>query len=115
MEYYLDKTVCGYLSPEIQARNLALFGNVTSEADSREEFNKVMHMRRHLIKAEKDIARQEAQAIMAERQAQSEEKKARNQLDEFFEERRLEQSARDKAKMVEDIVEKRYADRRRKR
>lgn len=114
MEYYLDKSVCGYLSPEIQARNLALFGYVTSEAESREEFHKVMHMRRHLIKAEQEIARSEALEVMAERQAQSEKDRARAQLDEFFEEKRLEQSARDRARLVESIVEKRYADRRKR-
>lgn len=31
MSFYLDRSKCGYLSPEIQIRNLKLFGHVTSE------------------------------------------------------------------------------------
>ena len=46
MDYYLDVTKCGYLSPEIQIRNLELFGNVTSEDDLRVEHDNLMIVRR---------------------------------------------------------------------
>ena len=55
MDYYLDKSKCGYLSPEIQQRKLALFGAVTSEPAMREQFDKVMHQRRIYYKLESDI------------------------------------------------------------
>ena len=42
MDYYLDHTKAGYLSPEIQIRNLKLFGSVTSEESLREEHEKFM-------------------------------------------------------------------------
>ncbi len=48
MEYYLDKTKCGYLSPEIQLRNLSLFGCVTSESSMIEEHEKYMSEKRAL-------------------------------------------------------------------
>ena len=37
MGYYLDRTKCGYLSPEIQIRNMQLFGCYTSEKALRAE------------------------------------------------------------------------------
>ena len=37
VEFYMDQTQCGYLSPEIQVRNLRMFGAVTSEPRLREE------------------------------------------------------------------------------
>jgi len=40
MPYYLDKTKAGYLSPEIQRRNLELFGHVTSEERLRDDHHK---------------------------------------------------------------------------
>lgn len=55
IDYYLDKNKCGYLSPEIQQRNLAMFGAVTSEPAMREQFEKVMHQRRIYMKMERDI------------------------------------------------------------
>mmetsp|Transcript_35586 Transcript_35586/g.36289 ORF Transcript_35586/g.36289 Transcript_35586/m.36289 type:complete len:266 (+) Transcript_35586:87-884(+) len=42
MPYYLDRKKSGYLSPEIQIRNLKLFGCITSEDRLREEHEKVM-------------------------------------------------------------------------
>jgi hypothetical protein len=42
MDYYLDHTKAGYLSPEIQIRNLKLFGCVSSEESLREEHEKFM-------------------------------------------------------------------------
>lgn len=46
MQYYLDYSKAGYLSPEIQARNLKLFGSVTSEPFLREEHENFMAYRR---------------------------------------------------------------------
>lgn len=46
MPYYLDRTKAGYLSPEIQIRNLKLFGVVTSEDALREEHENFMKMKR---------------------------------------------------------------------
>jgi hypothetical protein len=37
---FLDGTKAGYLSPEIQIRNLKLFGHVTSETPYREEHDR---------------------------------------------------------------------------
>lgn len=48
MPYYLDYTRCGYLSPEIQQRNLRLFGNVTSEETYRAEHDQFMIGKRKL-------------------------------------------------------------------
>lgn len=42
MAYYMDHTKCGYLSPEVQVRNLELFGHVTSEAAMRKEHGMFM-------------------------------------------------------------------------
>jgi len=50
MNYYLDRTKAGYLSPEIQVRNLKLFGHVTSEDSLRDEFERFMNKRRALLK-----------------------------------------------------------------
>lgn len=44
MDYYLDKNKCGYLSPEIQIRNLNMFGTVTSEEVVRKEHDAYMTM-----------------------------------------------------------------------
>jgi len=46
MDYYLDRTKAGYLSPEIQIRNLQLFGSVTSEDTLRDEHEKYMIYKR---------------------------------------------------------------------
>ena len=37
MNYYMDNKKAGYLSPEVQTRNLNLFGNISSEKDMRAE------------------------------------------------------------------------------
>jgi hypothetical protein len=47
IQYYLNKDKSGYLSPEIQSRNLMLFGAVTSEAMLRDEHDSFMTTRRH--------------------------------------------------------------------
>jgi hypothetical protein len=46
MGYYLDREKAGYLSPEIQIRNLKLFGCINSEKALREEHNRFMKMYR---------------------------------------------------------------------
>ncbi|KAJ1421553.1 ribosomal protein L18e/L15P [Ochromonadaceae sp. CCMP2298] len=42
MDFYLDRTKAGYLSPEVQMRNLKLFGHVTSEMPMRAEHDRYM-------------------------------------------------------------------------
>lgn len=54
MQYYLDKSKSGYLSPEIQSRNLKLFGYVTSESKMREEHEAFMAYKRALKKEGKE-------------------------------------------------------------
>ena len=39
--YYLDHTKAGYLAPEIQIRNLKLFGALTSEERLRQEHQQI--------------------------------------------------------------------------
>ena len=46
VDYYLDKTKNGFLSPEIQIRNLKMFGTVTSEKAYREEHEQYMKAKR---------------------------------------------------------------------
>lgn len=56
MEKYLDHTKRGYLSPEVQLRNLKLFGQVTSESRYRKEhevFMAVQRVERQKLKADK--------------------------------------------------------------
>lgn len=48
MNYYLDVTKAGYLAPEIQMRNLGLFGYVTSELKCMEDHNNYMKAKRKL-------------------------------------------------------------------
>lgn len=48
MDYYLDRTKAGYLSPEIQIRNLKLFGVVTSDDRYRREHEEFMNAKRAL-------------------------------------------------------------------
>jgi len=49
MDLYLDGEKCGYLSPEIQARNLAMFGAVTSEKRLQQEHVDYMNLRRKIF------------------------------------------------------------------
>jgi hypothetical protein len=58
--YYLDKSKCGYLSPEIQMRNLKLFGAVTSEERYRAQHDAFMQDSRD--KAKIQHAEMEAKA-----------------------------------------------------
>ena len=48
MNYYLDVTKAGYLSPEIQIRNLKLFGYITSEEKLMKEHENYMKAKRKL-------------------------------------------------------------------
>ncbi len=48
INYYLDPSKCGYLSPEIQLRNLKLFGFTTSEEKYRLEHEEYMRGKRKL-------------------------------------------------------------------
>lgn len=54
MQFYLTKENCGYLAPEIQTRNLKLFGSVTSETKYREEHNKFMAVQREIYRQERE-------------------------------------------------------------
>ena len=46
---FVDHTNAGYLSPEVQIRNLKLFGAVTSEERYREEHDRFMVTKRKLL------------------------------------------------------------------
>jgi hypothetical protein len=59
MDYYLDRTKCGYLSPEIQLRNLKLFGALTSEKVYRAEHEDFMR-RKHAVYSERRAAAEDA-------------------------------------------------------
>ncbi len=74
MPYYLDKNKAGYLSPEVQIRNMKLFGAVTSERAVREEHERFMDLRREEYKEERLAKR----AIIAEALAAEAEKKSAN-------------------------------------
>lgn len=54
VEYYLDKEKSGYLSPEIQIRNLNLFGYVTSEKLLREEHECFMNYKRAELRKQRE-------------------------------------------------------------
>jgi large subunit ribosomal protein L15 len=49
MDLYLDGSKCGYLSPEVQQRNLKLFGAVTSEPRLRQEHEDYMAFKRKVL------------------------------------------------------------------
>ena len=65
MNYYLDRTKAGYLSPEVQMRNLKLFGAVTSEEKLREEHEFI----RQYLRAEK--VRQDALLLKTQEKSSS--------------------------------------------
>ena len=54
MDFYLDKNHMGYLSPEVQIRNLKLFGAVTSEPRYRAEHTTWMDQKRAVLKASRE-------------------------------------------------------------
>lgn len=70
MDYYLDRTKCGYLSPEIQTRNLAMFGFVTTEDQMREEHQQVQHFRRRCEAVEREYLLEEMTRRADEREEQ---------------------------------------------
>jgi len=57
MGYYLDNSKAGYMSPEIQIRNLKLFGAVTSEQALRDEHERYMDLRREEYKEQREHRR----------------------------------------------------------
>lgn len=54
MEYYTDVEKSGYLSPEIQIRNLKLFGAVTSEKAMREEHEHYLNYKRAELRKQRE-------------------------------------------------------------
>lgn len=54
MSYYLDYAKSGYLSPEVQIRNLKLFGSVTSEERYRKEHEDYMNYNRYQLKKSRE-------------------------------------------------------------
>jgi hypothetical protein len=50
IDYFLDGTRRGYLSPEVQIRNMKLFGSVTSEDKMRAEHERIMESRREAMR-----------------------------------------------------------------
>ena len=52
MNYYLDKNKAGFLSPEVQLRNIKLFGsdNVTTEEKMAKEHEALMKLKRHVLR-----------------------------------------------------------------
>lgn len=54
VEYYLDASKAGYLSPEIQQRNLSLFGYVTSEEIMREEHENFLNYQRMRLRKKRE-------------------------------------------------------------
>lgn len=54
MNYYLDNSKAGYLSPEIQLRNYKLFGFNTSEPEMRLEHENFMNFRRYDLKLQRE-------------------------------------------------------------
>ena len=67
MQWYLDKDNCGYLSPEIQKRNLKLFGYVTSEKEYRQEHELVLAAKRKQWDKEREQRTKEIEKKMAAR------------------------------------------------
>jgi hypothetical protein len=58
MDFYLDVNKAGYLSPEVQMRNLKLFGAVTSEKALREEHERYMDVRREEYRLKREKKRE---------------------------------------------------------
>lgn len=57
--YYLNKDKSGYLSPEIQIRNLKMFGYVTSEEKMIEEHERFIDLRRKIMYEDRGIPMEE--------------------------------------------------------
>jgi hypothetical protein len=69
INYYLDEARSGYLSPEIQLRNMNLFGCVTSEDKMREEHEHYMNF----VRTEIWARREQALDIIEQRKKEKEE------------------------------------------
>jgi hypothetical protein len=54
IEYYLDGEKSGYLSPEIQIRNLKMFGMVTSEKAMREQHEHYLNYKRAELRKKRE-------------------------------------------------------------
>ena len=65
MDMYLDVNKRGYLSPEVQVRNLKLFGAVTSEARLRQEHVDYIAFRRKALALQSTEARANREAHIA--------------------------------------------------
>ena len=63
MGYYLDRTKCGYLSPEIQIRNLKLFGCLTSEKTLRAEHDDFMKRKHEAYRKIREYKEQKTQTL----------------------------------------------------
>mmetsp|Transcript_10091 Transcript_10091/g.29930 ORF Transcript_10091/g.29930 Transcript_10091/m.29930 type:complete len:303 (-) Transcript_10091:1523-2431(-) len=66
---FLDSSRRGYLSPEVQFRNRALFGAATSEDRLRLEHDKTRETDELLKRAAEDLAKRKEEAFLAERRA----------------------------------------------
>lgn len=77
MQYYLDVSKCGYMSPEIQQRNLKLFGAVTSEEALRAEHDAYMAPRREEYRLIREERRRVYEETLAQRLAKAEQKAER--------------------------------------
>ena len=62
MDRYLDVNKAGYLSPEIQMRNLKMFGSINSEDILRQEHDNFMAVRRDEYKAAREARREQMKA-----------------------------------------------------
>jgi hypothetical protein len=67
MQWYLNKDNCGYLSPEIQKRNLKLFGFITSEQAYRNEHEHMMLVKRSKWDIERDARKKEVEEKLSKR------------------------------------------------
>jgi hypothetical protein len=66
MPYYLDSAKCGYLSPEIQMRNLKLFGDVTSEGKYRKQHEAFMQEHREQVNLKNSELEENARKLVAQ-------------------------------------------------
>jgi hypothetical protein len=67
MQWYLNKDNCGYLSPEIQKRNLKLFGFITSEQSYRKEHEYMMLVKRSKWDIEREERKKEVEEKLSKR------------------------------------------------
>ncbi len=70
IDYYLDPTKSGYLSMEVQQRNLKLFGSITSEDAMRDEHSNYMNYKRTELWAKREKALDIIEAQKKEKEAE---------------------------------------------